>query len=422
MPSSQPRSLSSGTLATFSKLLLLRTGDVENSAVVRACDARKTGPHTAELSPLKVSMTTYATRSPLQLLINPHMMSDSWRTTRRTSARLADKEDVPVANGTSHTTGKGKGGQANAVSTKQDKAVGNGVAGGAVGGRAKRKIADDDEEVDGFMFTRTRSKRAKGTPIGKPQQPPLDEIQEEAPKPVTKKPRKKAASPGSYKSAPVEKEVKEVKRRRSPRNSGDGVPTEPPPSEVKKRKTKEKGSSAPGRRKSTEPPRTDVEGEPNESIDVVGSNSQEQQVETSGDVTKIALPFADTPIIRRNQEMRKGAGGGHRRSSLGMRGRRASSLIDGGKSNEPRRMRQLLTWCGTRALGEKPSFEADDSHAKLAAREIQQQLLKDFSAKSIMSDWFSREDIDPPPQPPQPNPKNIANLAKIQELEQQIAR
>ena len=35
---------------------------------------------------------------------------------------------------------------------------------------------------------------------------------------------------------------------------------------------------------------------------------------------------------------------------------------------EPRRMRQLLTWCGTRALGEKPSFAAEDSHAKLAGQ------------------------------------------------------
>ena len=49
------------------------------------------------------------------------------------------------------------------------------------------------------------------------------------------------------------------------------------------------------------------------------------------DVTKIALPFADTPIIRRNKEMRKT--NGSRRSSLGNRGRRASSLIDTGKSN-----------------------------------------------------------------------------------------
>lgn len=53
--------------------------------------------------------------------------------------------------------------------------------------------------------------------------------------------------------------------------------------------------------------------------------------------TKIALPMADTPVIRKNKEMRqekgKKASGGQRRSSLGMRGRRASSLIDSGVSN-----------------------------------------------------------------------------------------
>ncbi len=48
-----------------------------------------------------------------------------------------------------------------------------------------------------------------------------------------------------------------------------------------------------------------------------GSSSTSQQ---------IALPFSDTPIIARNREMRKNhrASGGGRRSSLGMRGRRAS--------------------------------------------------------------------------------------------------
>ena len=51
--------------------------------------------------------------------------------------------------------------------------------------------------------------------------------------------------------------------------------------------------------------------------------------------TKIALPFADTPVIRRNKAMREGKAGkgGERRSSLGLRGRRASSLIDSGTSN-----------------------------------------------------------------------------------------
>jgi kinetochore protein Mis13/DSN1 len=60
--------------------------------------------------------------------------------------------------------------------------------------------------------------------------------------------------------------------------------------------------------------------------------------------TKIALPFADTPVIKRNKAMREGKGGkGERRSSLGLRGRRASSLIETGNSNGE--VRRLLLKC-----------------------------------------------------------------------------
>lgn len=135
--------------------------------------------------------------------------------------------------------------------------------------------------------------------------------------------------------------------------------------------------------------------------------------------SKIALPLADTPVIRRNKEMREGrAGKGQRRSSLGMRGRRASSLIESGASNgmdfcnaqpfltleanlirqltlvaalphkevptaefykhiasdglsEPRRMKQLLTWCATRAMDDKPSgSRSDDDSARLAGKDF----------------------------------------------------
>ncbi len=34
--------------------------------------------------------------------------------------------------------------------------------------------------------------------------------------------------------------------------------------------------------------------------------------------------------------------------------------------SEPRRMKQLLTWCGTRSMGEKPTFPSEDSGAKSA--------------------------------------------------------
>lgn len=107
-------------------------------------------------------------------------------------------------------------------------------------------------------------------------------------------------------------------------------------------------------------------------------------------------------------------------------------------------MRQLLTWCATRALGDKPTgtdFEdvsvkqagehllqvnLDDNTAltMCVARVIQEEILKEFSNKSEMSDWFGREDVKQPSVPlkERPHPKNTANQQKIQELEEQIKR
>jgi len=180
-----------------------------------------------------------------------------------------------------------------------------------------------------------------------------------------------------------------------------------------------------------------------ERVDLANSSSA-LNVEKKRSPKKIALPFADTPVLRRNKEMRKNSGqGGQRRSSSGLRGRRASSLIDSGASNgtdyiafntasskppakiygkhrsimvseetdagseselvanvvsfsdedaladdddfiavphaevdttefyklieqsltEPRRMKQLLIWCGTRALPEKPQGAQGDTSA-----------------------------------------------------------
>ena len=55
---------------------------------------------------------------------------------------------------------------------------------------------------------------------------------------------------------------------------------------------------------------------------------------TSSGGAKVVIPLSDTPIIQRNKQFRKEVGGGgtsSRRSSLGLRGRRASSLIDNGQ-------------------------------------------------------------------------------------------
>ena len=47
-------------------------------------------------------------------------------------------------------------------------------------------------------------------------------------------------------------------------------------------------------------------------------------------------------------------------------------------------MRQLLTWCGTRALGEKPPFASEDSNARLAGMQhttLQSCLLTPYSKR-----------------------------------------
>lgn len=103
-------------------------------------------------------------------------------------------------------------------------------------------------------------------------------------------------------------------------------------------------------------------------------------------------------------------------------------------------MRQLLIWCATRALGDKRlGSHSDDQSARLAgnfsvacasrdskadmniARAIQEDLVKEFSSNSGLSNWFSREDVNPPTVVvKKPNPRNVQNTDKIKDLEEQI--
>lgn len=111
---------------------------------------------------------------------------------------------------------------------------------------------------------------------------------------------------------------------------------------------------------------------------------------------------------------------------------------------EPKRMRQLLVWCGNRALPEKPSggeMEAAETAAMHAgewwtflaiclacdltlslARVIQEELLNEFGSKNELSSWFDREDVAPTVVVKKPNPRNIQNADKLQQLEAELAR
>ncbi|KAL6715440.1 hypothetical protein ACLMJK_006401 [Lecanora helva] len=402
-------------------------------------------------------MTTFATRAPLQVINNPHMMSEVVRDPgRRTSKRLEEKEGTPLVNGIGHDEEPVRASQKDGGRSGKPKV--NGASGKPTAKRKPEPIYEEDD--NGFPFTRSRVKKARANPVNPATIEEDKPEQQKEPKP-TKRPSKKSTSTDD---APAEKNVEEAPRRRSARHSDEhekrqtSIPAnrgqveksnhenlrspdtvsgkDPPPLQVKK-KRKHRGSDEKKTDQGDKVPQSANKTPQNEP-----SQDVTQPIEVTFDATKIALPFADTPRIQRNKDMRKTNAA--RRSSLGLRGRRASSLIDSGKSaamphdevessefykhieseglSEPRRMKQLLTWCGTRAMGEKPSFPSEDSNARLAAREIQNQLLKDFQKRSELSDWFNRNESTPPPSLPKPNPKNLSNEAKIKDLEQQIAR
>lgn len=356
--------------------------------------------------------------------------------------------------------------------------------------------ADYDEEDDGFLFTRTRSKRAKAA-----RAVPLPEtIVEERQEPVSVPTRPRKGRSSDTVSAPdKEDQGLKVRKKRNVGTSGEKRPVEKEEEKAKGgRRAEGKHDGKDHQTRPIEGPSNAAQraGEAEDSIDIVGGISH---VERSRDATKIALPFADTPVIRRNKEMRKGADTGHRRSSLSMRGRRASSLIDGGKSNgrlwisgpmdgngavadgrealphdevdiadfykhiesdglpEPRRMKQLLTWCGTRVMGQKPGFSSEDSNARLAGDIVlsafrrvvllthlstshsgraAQRLFDTVGDVGLVQQGIytlsptpnsfpltlSQEETAPVTLVKKLNPKNTSNATSIQDLEAQIKR
>ncbi|OJI88133.1 hypothetical protein ASPTUDRAFT_136313 [Aspergillus tubingensis CBS 134.48] len=331
----------------------------------------------------------------------------------------------------------------------------------------KKRKAVFEEDIEGFQFSRITTKKAKPSepkkvPSPVPEEPaqpsprrgrPPKKRVEEKKTEVAEEPKKQAEGTGKRRTrgaaknsvAPVEPAPEpepqpqpQTQQQRATRSTRKHDQVETVPLEKKRRKGRPSNSKTDALQQEQSQPQP----QPQPRNGFVSPEPQQ-----SGTATTIALPLADTPVIQRNKEMRgkKSVKGGNRRSSLGMRGRRASSLIDSGASNalphkkvdtadfykhiaadlpEPRRMRQLLIWCGTRAMGDKPSgSRSEDESARLAARVIQEELLKEFSSNSELSNWFGREDATPPTLVvKKENPKNIQNAEKIQELEEQIQR
>ncbi|KAJ9156411.1 Kinetochore protein mis13 [Pleurostoma richardsiae] len=306
-----------------------------------------------------------------------------------------------------------------------------------------------DEQDGDFVFSRG-SKRQKTTqPEPEPEQPASAPAKKAAGRSKASASKKRALSPEPEQPQAAPAATSKRSHRRKP--STTPAPAQDEGLVVAKTRTTRRRtrSSMEKGEQDGNPPATNGAAD-DDSMDVVGgtpAGTGDSRREESPSAQKIALPFSDTPIMNRNKEFRKKAGGS-RRSSLGMRGRRASSLIENGHNaiphrevdpaefykhiaadglSEPRRMKQLLTWCGERALSEKPPLGSLNSNAILGARAIQDQLLKDFASKSEFSDWFAREDEPSAPAAKaavvmKPNPRNIEHEEKISELETRIKR
>ncbi|KAK6526247.1 hypothetical protein TWF694_004855 [Orbilia ellipsospora] len=164
----------------------------------------------------------------------------------------------------------------------------------------------------------------------------------------------------------------------------------------------------------------------------------------AGSDRSLTVPLAaieDTPLVRRrNKEMREAKG--HRRSSLGLRGRRASSLSNGfiaaphpdvqprdffkhldAEMIETQRMQQLLAWCSKCALSEKRAKGRDaQSNARAAARVIEEDILADLTEKKLNVNWWesSEDSQNTNDVPKKPHPKNEDHQRKIETLERQL--
>ncbi|KAM5471655.1 hypothetical protein MferCBS49748_001826 [Microsporum ferrugineum] len=322
----------------------------------------------------------------------------------------------------------------------------NGINGSTV----KRKAIDYDEDVGGFQFTRAgnikKPKQSNGTvPNGILEGSSTPELNNASSAVRQKKKSTRKQAPNGV-VEPSSESVDSKSMKPKSKRPAQEIPQKQSKSQ-KKIQTPEPGPLYVPKKRKLEKTKDPELQEPKQKQQDNDEAIQSTPEDLRNVGTKIALPFADTPVIQRNKDMRKEKSRkGQRRSSLSLRGRRASSLIDSGVSNalphdkvdtahfykhiaseglpEPRRMRQLLTWCATRALGEKPTgSRSEDESARLAARVIQEELLKDFADRSDLTDWFSRpEETTPAVVVKKPNPKNIQNSDKIKELEEHIRR
>ncbi|KAG5519705.1 hypothetical protein PMAC_001861 [Pneumocystis sp. 'macacae'] len=145
----------------------------------------------------------------------------------------------------------------------------------------------------------------------------------------------------------------------------------------------------------------------------------------------VELPISDTPVIEKNRDLRQ-----RRRSSLGFRGKRASSILSNGLIGglhesffkhisedlpEAVRMKQLLIWCAKRALEDHKMNGIDD--IEKIGRDAEAALLgmKTVEGEESKTSWYNREEEGILAKA-KPHPRNVENRKKMKEFEEKLRK
>ncbi|KAF2220857.1 Mis12-Mtw1 protein family-domain-containing protein [Elsinoe ampelina] len=386
-------------------------------------------------------MTSLLTRSPLQQHMPAMNRGGVGTAGRRRTARHFDEvegeEGGPVRKKARNGDEEGVGGNGAGVGTGAGDKVGE--KGKVNGGKGRRKVYEEADE--GFNFSRAKSKRGKSGEAEKKSDPAPVKASKPASPPPKKRPRKTLpVTPEKDDGRPVRRS-----KRLSGENEARAAGVDDPFVETTTRAGKKAAAKIPAPAQVAQAKQVD-DREDSPAVQNGGLNAL--HVSKKRTPKRIDLIESETPVIRRNKAMRQTtADTGSRRSSAGLRGKRASSLIDAGTSSalphtevetgefykhisqdlvEPRRMKQLLVWCGSRALGEKrvEGEGAEEGQARHAARTIEEELISAFSTRNDLSNWFDRPDeaAGSVSLIKKPNPRNVQNVAKLAELEAELAR
>lgn len=364
-------------------------------------------------------MSMVLTRSPLEVI-----GMNGGGTQKRRSARLPHEGEAgneppakrSKANGVSTTTINTKqqdGDTAKAPSKKGRKGK---IAGLVAGECQLTRALVYDQDDEGFSFTKGKRSKAKGA--------------KETEKATSEKPKGAPIVPAEpFSNAPVllpSKEDKPVKTaQRKTRRKLPATPEREVAEKVVRRSKRlsndnETAPGAPEESSLQEPapvkPHRDVQRalDPEKAQPLTVEKKRKHGVNGVEEekVMTISLPFADTPVIRRNKEMRKNSAEGHRRSSAGMRGKRASSLIDEGRGHgksSRARISSHLTPCQAEASRGWPISPTTRSHGQRGGHVLRSPSSDAYDldsqstfAKAIFSQHKAYADNNPPTALPHP--------------------